>query len=197
MSIRTAGIPIRDVAVTQIRSETATRRASAARERTRPTTVAALASFVLVTITLGIAIVGFGVSLVRLATGSMTPTYPADSVLIVRSVRAADVGVGDIVTVSRDGLVPITHRVVSVTPVGTAGGAELVLRGDANTADDPEPYQVARVGLVLAGIPLGGSVLAVLQSPVGLGVATVVVCGLLLWAWWPRRESGAHVLESS
>ena len=195
--MKTADIPIRDAAVAQIRSATATRDVGAARERTRPTTVAALAGLVLVAITVAIAVAGFGVSLVRLATGSMTPTYPTDSVLVVRSVRAADVGVGDIVTVSRDGLVPITHRVVAVTPVGASGGAELVLRGDANTADDPEPYQVARVGLVLGGIPFGGSVLVALQSPVGLGVATVVVCGLLLWAWWPRRAPGAHVRESS
>ena len=197
MSLRTAGIPIRDVAVTQIRSVTATRDADAARERIRPTTIAALAGLALLAIAVAITVTGFGVSLVRLATGSMTPTYPADSVLVVRSVPAADVTVGDVVTVSRDGLVPITHRVVSVTPVGASGGAELILRGDANTADDPEPYQVARVGLVLGGIPLGGSVLVALQSPIGLGIATVVVCGLLLWAWWPRREPGAHVAEAS
>jgi len=144
-----------------------------------------------------IAIAGFGVSLVWLVTGSMTPAYPADSVLIVRSVPAADVNVGDIVTVSRDGVLPITHRVVSVTPMGASGGAELVLRGDANMADDPVPYQVARVGLVLGGIPFGGSVMGALQSPIGLGAATVVVCGLLLWAWWPRREPDADVAEGA
>jgi signal peptidase I len=200
MTVTTVGMPNRDVAVTQIGSVTATRDADTARERGKPTrvgpsSVAALAGLALVAI--AVAVLGLGVSLVRLATGSMTPTYPTDSVVIVRSVPAADVEVGDIVTVSRDGLVPITHRVVSVTPVGVSGGAELVLRGDANTADDPEPYQVARVGLVLGGIPFGGFVLMGLQSPVGLGMATVVVCALLLWAWWPRREPGAHVLEPS
>lgn len=202
MSVTATGIPNRDVAVTQIGSVTATRDAAAARERGRPTrvgptSVAALAGLALVAIAVAVAVIGLGISLVRLATGSMTPTYPTDSVLIVRSVPASDVEVGDIVTVSRDGLVPITHRVVSVMPVGASGGAELVLRGDANTADDPEPYQVARVGLVLGGIPFGGSVLVALQSPIGLGIATVAVCGLLLWAWWPRREPGAHVREPS
>jgi signal peptidase len=162
----------------------------------RPTSVAALAGLAVLAVAVGVAVFGFGVSLVRLATGSMSPTFPADSILVVRSVPAADLAIGDVVTVSRDGLVPITHRVVSVTPVGVSGGAELVLRGDANTADDPEPYQVARVGLVLGGIPVGGGVLVAVQSPVGLGVATVVVCGLLLWAWWPRREPGAHLVES-
>lgn len=133
-----------------------------------------------------------GTTLVRLATGSMAPTYPADSVLVVRSVPAGEVRVGDIVTVTRDGAVPITHRVVAVSP--RVGGAELVLRGDANPADDPEPYQVSRVGLVLGGIPFGGSALAAIQSPLGLGLATMLVASLALWAWWPRREPGAHVM---
>jgi signal peptidase len=133
-----------------------------------------------------VGVLAFGLGVVRLATGSMTPTYPADSVLIVRDVDAASVLPGDIVTVTRDGAVPITHRVV-----GTAvrpGGVELVLRGDANTTDDPQPYRVQRVGLVLAGVPFGGSLVAALQSPVGLGMATIGVALLVLWAWWPRRQ---------
>jgi signal peptidase len=154
------------------------------------TVVAAVALFLAAAI---ITVLGFGVSVVRLETGSMSPTFPADSMLLVRSVPAEQVEVGDVVTVSRDGTVPITHRVVSVIPRGS--GAELVLRGDANTVDDPEPYQVARVGLVIGGIPFGGGALVAVQSPPGLGVATVVVATLVLWAWWPRRAPGAHVRE--
>jgi signal peptidase len=169
------------------------------RTRTSPsaTLVAALALFLVTGV---ITLMGFGISLVRLSTGSMSPTFPADSILLVRSVPAAQVQPGDVVTVSRSepggerGAVPITHRVVSVLPMSS--GAELVLRGDANTADDPEPYQVARVGLVLGGIPVGGGMLAAVQSPVGLGLATVIVALLVLWAWWPRREPGAHVRDS-
>lgn len=137
-----------------------------------------------------VAVLAFGFSVVRLATGSMTPTYPADSVLLVRDVPADEVGPGDVVTVSRDGAIPITHRVVTANP-GPAG-VELVLRGDANDADDPEPYHVRRVGLVVGGIPFGGAALAAIQSPLGLGGATVLVAGLVLWAWWPRREP-AHL----
>jgi signal peptidase len=139
-----------------------------------------------------VGVLGFGLGVVRLATGSMTPAYPADSVLIVRDVDARGVVPGDVVTVTRDGAVPITHRVVDagVRP----GGVELVLRGDANASVDPQPYRVQRVGLVLAGIPFGGSALATLQSPVGLGVATVGVALLVLWAWWPRRHP-LHLAE--
>jgi len=154
------------------------------------TAVAAVAVFLAAGI---ITVLGLGISVVRLETGSMSPTFPSDSMLLVRSVPAEEVEAGDVVTVSRDGTVPITHRVVSVIPRGS--GAELVLRGDANTVDDPEPYQVARVGLVIGGIPFGGAALVALQSPPGLGVATVVVALLVLWAWWPRRVPGAHVRE--
>lgn len=133
-----------------------------------------------------IGVLGFGLGVVRLATGSMAPAYPADSLLVVRDVDAGSVVPGDVVTVSRDGAVPITHRVVSSEQ--RPGGAELVLRGDANDTVDPQPYRVQRVGLVLGGIPFGGAALATLQSPVGLGVATVAVAVLVLWAWWPRRQ---------
>lgn len=133
-----------------------------------------------------VGVLGFGLGVVRLATGSMTPAYPADSLLVVRDVDARTVVAGEVVNVSRDGAVPITHRVVS-TEIRPSG-VELVLRGDANDTVDPQPYRVQRVGLVLAGIPFGGSVLATLQSPIGLGIATVVVALLVLWAWWPRRQ---------
>ena len=155
--------------------------------------VVALAGLAAVVAAVLICLSAFGLSLVRLATGSMTPAYPAESILLVQDVPAADVLVGDVVTVSRDGTVPITHRVVSVDPRGS--GAELVMRGDANAVDDPEPYQVSRVGRVVGGIPFGGGILAAVQSPIGLGVASSAVAGLILWAWWPRREPGAHVAE--
>jgi signal peptidase len=141
-----------------------------------------------------VAVLGFRMGLVRLATGSMAPAFPADSVLLVRDVDARSLVPGDVVTVSRDGAVPITHRVVSVDE--RAQGAELVLRGDANDSVDPQPYQVARVGLVLGGIPIGGAALGALQSPLGLAVATVVVALLVLWAWWPRRQP-LHLAEST
>lgn len=154
--------------------------------------VVAAGAIATIVVAILVGVLGFGLGVVRLATGSMTPAHPADSVLIVRDVDAATVIPGDVVTVTRDGTVPITHRVVSTDP--RPGGVELVLRGDANPTTDPQPYRVHRVGLVLAGIPFGGSALAALQSPVGLGVATVAVALLVLWAWWPRRHP-LHLAE--
>jgi signal peptidase len=136
-----------------------------------------------------VATVWSGLGLVRLASGSMSPAYPVDAVLLVRDVPADEVIPGDVVTVTRDGMVPITHRVVRVEP--GPFGAELVLRGDANDADDPAPYRVRRVGLVLGGVPFGGAAVAALQSPLGLAGGAVVVALLVLWAWWPRTDREA------
>jgi signal peptidase len=159
--------------------------------RTEAVATAGVATLLLAVV---VAVLGFRVGLVRLATGSMAPTFPADSVLLVRDVDARSLVPGEVVTVSRDGAVPITHRVVSIEE--HAQGAELVLRGDANDSVDPQPYQVQRVGLVLVGIPIGGAALAALQSPVGLALATIVVALLVLWAWWPRRRP-LHLAEST
>lgn len=146
----------------------------------------AIAGIAAIIVAVLVGVLGLGLGVVRLATGSMTPAHPADSLLIVRDVDARSVVPGDVVTVTRDGAVPITHRVVNteVRP----GGVELVLRGDANATVDPQPYRVRRVGLMIASIPFGGAAFAGLQSPLGLGVATVVVALLVLWAWWPRRQ---------
>jgi signal peptidase len=141
----------------------------------------------------------FGWTVVRLATGSMAPTFPTDSLLITHQVSAADVAVGDIVMVQRQGQLPITHRVVAMQPA--AGGLEqLVLKGDANTSRDPAPYLVASVGLVVAGVPWGGQVFADLRSTAGLAGLTVFASLVVLWAWWPstpkRQSPTAEPVES-
>jgi signal peptidase len=151
-----------------------------------------LAGIAAIVVAVLVGVLGFGLGVVRLATGSMAPTHPADSLLVVQDVDARTIRHGDVVTVTRDGAMPITHRVVSAQT--RPGGVELVLQGDANDAVDPQPYRVQRVGLVLAGIPFGGAALAAVQSPVGLGVASIVVALLVLWAWWPRRQP-LHLAE--
>jgi signal peptidase I len=126
----------------------------------------------------------FGWTVVRLATGSMTPTFPTDSLLITHEVPAADVRIGDIVMVQRVGELPITHRVVAMQ--AAAGGLEqLTLKGDANATKDPAPYLVREVGLVTGGVQWGGQIFADLRSTAGLAGLTVFAALVVLWAWWP------------
>lgn len=131
----------------------------------------------------------FGWNTVVLTSGSMSPTYPAGSVLLAQDVPATQVEIGDVVTVQRQGLAPVTHRVIGIDE-SIAGAASLRLQGDANDAADPQPYTVERVGLVAGGIPWGGQVLTGIRSPWALGALTIAVAALVLWSWWPKQQNG-------
>ncbi|WP_247604073.1 hypothetical protein [Gordonia paraffinivorans] len=76
-------------------------------------------------------------SIILFKTGSMDPTIPQGSAAVVHEIPAAQVKVGDIVTVDRGpGLKPITHRAISVTPIG-GGRVEIEMQGDANPIPSP------------------------------------------------------------
>jgi signal peptidase len=136
-------------------------------------------------IVLVLAAVWFGVSVILFSTGSMTPTIPAGSAALVREIPASEVEVGDIVTVDRPDALPITHRVVAIE--GTGAVRELTLRGDANPTDDPFPYSVSHVREVIFSVPGIASAIDAAGNPVPLATVTVLMAGLVTWAFWPRR----------
>ncbi|GAA1923109.1 hypothetical protein GCM10009775_14390 [Microbacterium aoyamense] len=130
----------------------------------------------------------FGMRVVLFSTGSMTPTIPAGSAAITRELPAADISPGDVVMVDRPGKLPITHRVVSVASVPDAPASRLiVMRGDANAVDDPLPYEVDRVGLVVFSVPGIAQAISSLRSPWVLAGATVAATALVVVVCWPRR----------
>lgn len=141
--------------------------------------------------------VGFGV----VATGSMAPSIPARSLIVTAPTTAAEVRVGDIVSVPREGFTTtVTHRVVAITPVaGDSLARDLTLRGDDNPIDDPEPYRVVRVDRVIFSVPVVGGVIWNLRNPIALGVGTVLLTVLVLSAFWPssqrpEQNASAHPL---
>lgn len=127
------------------------------------------------------------VSLVMFSTGSMAPTIPAGSVALVREVPASEIEVGDVVTVDRDGRLPVTHRVTEILAVD-GESVTFTMQGDANEQEDAEPYTAERVRLVLGSVPGVARAVASLQSPVVLGLLTLGVALLVTWAFWPRAE---------
>jgi len=128
-----------------------------------------------------------GYSLIMFKTGSMTPTIPAGSVALVQKIPAAEVAVGDVVTVDRDGALPITHRVIAVEPA--AGGTWTIrMKGDANDVEDPDPYTVSDVRIVRGSVPNLAYVVVWFGSPWVLGGVTLGASLLVVWAFWPRRE---------
>ena len=115
--------------------------------------------------------------------GSMTPTYPVGSQVVVEPLDSAAIGhiaVGDVITFmprpNDDSLV--THRVVRVGV--TDEGPVLTTRGDANNADDPTPVTGTMLrGKVRYGVPFAGYV-ARLVSAEDKATGRTFVAGALL-----------------
>ncbi|MEJ6490019.1 signal peptidase I [Leucobacter sp. USCH14] len=112
--------------------------------------------------------------------GSMEPGIPTGSLILSRTVPAADLAVGDVVTVPRpDGRGPVTHRIVAIEAEGD-GSFALELQGDANASKDPQPYRVAEAGLLQFTLPHVGVFVQVVRSPLGLAGIAVFLVGLVL-----------------
>ena len=127
---------------------------------------------------------GFHISLIMFKTGSMTPTIPTGSLAVVHEIPAADIHVGDVVTVDRPGQLPVTHRVTSVA--GSGATRTITLRGDANPTDDIAPYVVSTVRIVWWSIPGWARVVVWFSDPYVLGGLTLGATALVTWAFWPR-----------
>jgi signal peptidase I len=133
----------------------------------------------------------FKASFVVFRTGSMEPQYPVGALSLTVQVQAEDLVPGDVVSVKReDSTVLITHRVVSVTPPDSAGHrTSLILKGDANSSQDPLPYEVATAQKVLVTVPVVGSWLMAVRGPGFIAGATLALAALVLWAYWPKRQT--------
>lgn len=128
----------------------------------------------------------FHVSLIMFKTGSMSPTIPTGSLAVVREIPASDIRVGDVVTVDRPGALPVTHRVTSVSGSGEA--RQITMRGDANPVEDPAPYDVTSVRLVVASVPQLASVVVWMSNPLVLGAIAIAAGLLVTWSFWPHDE---------
>lgn len=139
----------------------------------------------------------FNITLIMFKTGSMAPTIPAGSVALVREVPAAELKVGDVVTVDRPGQLPITHRITSIIPGPDAEARTITMRGDANATEDPAPYTILHARIVLGSVPGLAHVIVWFGNPWVLGGLTIALSALVTWAFWPRntappRRRGRH-----
>ena len=139
----------------------------------------------------------FNITLIMFKTGSMSPAIPAGSLAVVRAVPADSVGVGDVVTVDREGMLPVTHRVVATETIEESGITVLELKGDANAQADPGLYQVTEVRTVLWSMPGLARVIVYFSNPYVLGLITLSMAGLVVAVFWPREEKGSDSLEES
>ena len=146
--------------------------------------VAAFAGFVCIVLVLLATF--FQVTLIMFKTGSMSPTIPAGSLAVVHKIPASDIAVGDVLTVDRPGMLPVTHRVTSVE--GAGDGRTITMKGDANDAEDPSPYTVTEARRVIVSVPYLAHVVLWFANPWVLGGLTVGASVLVTWAFWPRES---------
>jgi signal peptidase I len=114
-----------------------------------------------------------------LHTGSMTPTVPSKSAVIVHEHQYH---VGQVVTFTEDGQT-VTHRLISINAAGL-----ITTKGDANATADPwHPPKSQIIGGVVATVPELGYWLVYLKSP--LGASSVLLAMLAIWQIWALGSS--------
>ncbi|WP_210480702.1 signal peptidase I [Naasia sp. SYSU D00948] len=124
-----------------------------------------------------------GATPLAVLTGSMSPTLPTGTLVVVRPVPMEQIQLGDIVTYQ---IVPgdpavVSHRVVEVHSVSD-GTFEFITQGDDNTAPDPAPVRQEQVkGVVWYSIPLLGWVSIAVGSH-GAWLAPLAGVALLAYA---------------
>lgn len=111
----------------------------------------------------------FGYGVANVLSGSMEPTFSKGSLLIVKETK--DVKQGDII-VYQSGSELIVHRVVDVKQ------DLITTRGDANNIADPQFEKTQIKGVVILWIPVLGSIINALKTPVGIIV--ILICAFLL-----------------
>jgi signal peptidase len=152
-------------------------------------TVAALGGVLCILLVIAASV--FHITLIMFKTGSMSPTIPAGSLAVVKEIPASEARVGDVVTISRPGELPITHRVTSATAQG-GGTVVITMKGDANDFEDPAPYVVDTVRIVIFSVPGLASLVIAVSNPFVLGGITLAAALLVSWAFWPRGPGHGH-----
>lgn len=114
---------------------------------------------------------------------SMEPAIGVGSAIIVAPVAAADLRVGDVVSLrAGDDNALFTHRIVEV--VDQPDGRWIRTKGDANASPDPTPVHASAVqGRVQLAIPLAGYLIALLSIPTGVLFLIGLAATLLAAVW--------------
>jgi signal peptidase len=143
----------------------------------------ALIAVVLVAVGLGRGAALVGRQSIVVAGGSMAPSIPVGSAIVVAPVDPATLAVGDVVSMNIGGEhATFTHRVVAV--IDRADGRWIRTKGDANGTPDPTLVPATDViGRVELALPYVGYLLALLSLPAGVIFVLGLAATLLAIAW--------------
>ena len=147
-------------------------------------TLAALVGIAVMALTVGAHVSGYQPLVVR--SGSMEPTVPTGSMVLVRDVPVHEISVGDVVSVVRADGTRVMHRVLTARPEGSA--VSLTLQGDANEDPDPAPVVATSADELVWTVPAVGRAAAFLASAKGGFVLGCLITGIGMTS--TRRRAG-------
>ena len=130
----------------------------------------------------------FGCQVFNVVSGSMEPTIPVGSMILVRPTDGSEVEEKDIIVFKVNPETVITHRVVENHVVE----GEFVTKGDANDAEDVTtvPY-TNLVGRVIRHIPKMGDIMTHITTPLGrVYLLGICLCGVLFNILAGRLRAG-------
>lgn len=111
--------------------------------------------------------------------GSMEPSIPVGSLVMIRGQE--QYAVGDVITFGEDTQesVPTTHRIVE--RVEQNGAISYITKGDANEAPDPQPVAKSSViGEIIAHVPYAGYLLDFARTPIGFSLLVGLPAALVI-----------------
>jgi signal peptidase len=119
-------------------------------------------------------------------TSSMTPNYPAGTLVIVKPTDVQQIHIGDVVTyqVSSNQPAVVTHRVIQIVePTTPNGTVTFITKGDANSLPDAAPVKPVQVrGVLWYAVPYLGWVNNVINGDARMVIVPIVAGGLFLYA---------------
>lgn len=125
-----------------------------------------------------------GYSLFRVLTGSMSPTIPEDTLIVVKAVDPDSLKEGDVISFfSRDPKIKgqvNTHRIVGIEEID--GEEVFVTKGDANILEDQ--FRVHKddvVGLMIASSKMFGKFVRLITNPLIFGCVIIIpLCVIII-----------------
>ena len=156
-----------------------------------------LALVVLITVMAIVLPAATGSMPMTILTGSMTPTYPPGTLIIVQPVDPNTLTIGDPITYQIESGKPdvVTHRIIAVTSTSD-GTRTFTTRGDANSAADEKPVLPVQVrGKVWYSIPYLGWVNTVVNGESRAWLVPVIAGALFLYAGYMAASGLAGAIK--
>ncbi len=114
----------------------------------------------------------FGYSPLVVLSGSMSPEFETNSLIIIKDVELSELKSGDVICYLQDGYA-ITHRIFEV--IVSDNGYMFITKGDANSSVDMLSVSAGQIqGKYLFNIPNLGGVVLFMQTPTGLVICVGV-----------------------